>query len=61
MDYQNRAGSKKGAGGVASDAQADLARRKQVEDLLKGGEDIPYTFQQTNDQEEKLRMCHGLV
>lgn len=55
MDYQNRAGSKKGAGGVASDAQADLARRKQVEDLLKGGEDIPYTFQETNDQEEKLR------
>lgn len=55
MDYQNRAGSKKGAGGVASDAQANLARRKQVEDLLKGGEEIPYTFQETNDQEEKLR------
>lgn len=55
MDYQNRAGSKKGAGGLASDAQANLARRKQVEDLLKGDEDIPYTFQKNNDQEEKLR------
>lgn len=55
MDYQNRAGSKKGAAGIASDAQANLARRKQVENLLKGDEDIPYTFQESNDQEERLR------
>lgn len=55
MDYQNRAGSKKGAAGIASDAQANLARRKQVEELLKGGEDIPYTFQDEAGQDEKLR------
>ncbi|QLL34392.1 hypothetical protein HG536_0G02530 [Torulaspora globosa] len=55
MDYQNRAGSKKGAAGIASDAQANLARRKQVEELLKDGEQIPYTFQDEDGQSEKLR------
>lgn len=55
MDYQNRAGSKKGAAGIASDAQSNLARRKQVEELLKDGEEIPYTFQDDNAQDEKLR------
>ncbi|QLQ80311.1 hypothetical protein HG537_0D03120 [Torulaspora globosa] len=55
MDYQNRAGSKKGAAGIASDAQANLARKKQVEELLKDGEQIPYTFQDEEVQDEKLR------
>lgn len=54
MDYQNRAGSKKGGGGIASDSQQNLQRRKQVQDLLSNGEDVPFTFQQ--DQEgSKLR------
>lgn len=53
MDYQNRAGSKKGGAGIASDAQANLARRKQVEDLLQDGEQVPYTFQEEDG--EKLR------
>lgn len=45
MDYHNRAGSKKGSGGIASDAQLNLQRRKKVDDLLRQGEEIPYTFQ----------------
>lgn len=53
MDYQNRAGSKKGTGGIASDAQANLSRRKQVEELLRDGEEVPYTFD--NNQDEKVR------
>ncbi|QEU58246.1 Prp11 [Kluyveromyces lactis] len=54
MDYQNRAGSKKGSGGIASDSQQNLQRRKQVQDLLSNGQDIPFSFQQ--DQEgSKLR------
>ncbi|SMN20248.1 similar to Saccharomyces cerevisiae YDL043C PRP11 Subunit of the SF3a splicing factor complex, required for spliceosome assembly [Maudiozyma saulgeensis] len=44
MDYQNRVGSKKGGGGIASDAQANLARRKKVDDLLRQGVEVPYTF-----------------
>lgn len=53
MDYQNRAGSKKGTGGIASDAQANLSRKKQVEELLRNGEEIPYTFD--TNQDEKVR------
>lgn len=55
MDYQNRAGSKKGAGGLASDAQENLSRRKQVDNLLRDGEDVPYTFQQDNNLDDKIR------
>lgn len=54
MDYQNRAGSKKGTGGIASDAQQNLQRRKQVNDLLSQGEEVPFTFQDEQD-EFKLR------
>ena len=45
MDYQNRIGSKKGGGGIASDSQANLARRRQVDDLLRQGVEVPYTFE----------------
>ncbi|CCE65615.1 hypothetical protein TPHA_0M00400 [Tetrapisispora phaffii CBS 4417] len=45
MDYQNRAGSKKGAGGIASESHSNLQRRKKVEELLREGEQVPYTFQ----------------
>ncbi|AAS52671.1 AEL014Cp [Eremothecium gossypii ATCC 10895] len=59
MDYQNRAGSKKGGGGIASQSQQNVHRRKQVEDLLRGGEDVPYTFQHDSadkaDDEAKLK------
>lgn len=50
MDYQNRAGSKKGGGGIASDSQANLARRKQVDELLRQGQQVPYTFQEESDE-----------
>ncbi|CAR26243.1 ZYRO0B05170p [Zygosaccharomyces rouxii] len=50
MDYQNRAGSKKGGGGIASDSQANLARRKQVDELLRQGQQVPYTFQDEADE-----------
>ncbi|GAV52222.1 hypothetical protein ZYGR_0AG02130 [Zygosaccharomyces rouxii] len=50
MDYQNRAGSKKGGGGIASDSQANLARRKQVDELLRQGQQVPYTFQDESDE-----------
>lgn len=56
MDYQNRAGSKKGSGGIASDAQQNLQRRKQVEQLLKNGEDIPYSFQNSDQNEEEVKL-----
>ncbi|CCD22828.1 spliceosome assembly protein PRP11 NDAI_0A06740 [Naumovozyma dairenensis CBS 421] len=49
MDYQNRAGSKKGSGGIASDAQANLQRRKQVDELLRKNEKIQYTFEEDNE------------
>lgn len=55
MDYQNRAGSKKGSGGVASASQENLHRRKQVDQLLSKGEDVPYTFQEAGEDDEKLR------
>ncbi|CAB4253203.1 similar to Saccharomyces cerevisiae YDL043C PRP11 Subunit of the SF3a splicing factor complex, required for spliceosome assembly [Maudiozyma barnettii] len=44
MDYQNRVGSKKGGGGIASDSQANLARRKKVDELLRQGVEVPFTF-----------------
>lgn len=49
MDYQNRVGSKKGGGGMASDSQANLQRRKQVDELLRQGADVPYTFAEGGD------------
>ncbi|KAG0670056.1 hypothetical protein C6P45_002851 [Maudiozyma exigua] len=51
MDYQNRVGSKKGGGGIASDSQANLARRKQVDDLLRQGVEVPYTFEEDTQSE----------
>ncbi|CUS21629.1 LAQU0S03e06986g1_1 [Lachancea quebecensis] len=54
MDYQNRAGSKKGSGGIASSSQENLHRRKQVEDLLKDGEEVPYSFQGISKEDEEL-------
>ncbi|SCU80513.1 LADA_0B07932g1_1 [Lachancea dasiensis] len=54
MDYQNRAGAKKGSGGLASAAQENLHRRKQVEDLLREGEEVPYSFQGVSKDEEEL-------
>lgn len=50
MDYQNRAGSKKGGGGIASDSQTNLARRKQVDELLRKGQKVPYTFEEPDDE-----------
>lgn len=50
MDYQNRAGSKKGGGGIASDAQANLSRRRQVDELLRQGQEVPYIFQEDKGQ-----------
>ncbi|QLG71935.1 hypothetical protein HG535_0C02870 [Zygotorulaspora mrakii] len=55
MDYQNRAGSKKGTGGLVSDAQENLSRRKQVENLLRDGEEVPYTFQQEKGEDDTLK------
>lgn len=51
MDYHNRAGSKKGGGGIASESQFNTQRRKQVENLLSDQQAIPFTFQSTNDDE----------
>ncbi|CCH61637.1 hypothetical protein TBLA_0F00930 [Henningerozyma blattae CBS 6284] len=45
MDYQNRAGSKKGSGGIASQALQNRAQRKRVDDLLTEGLNIPYSFE----------------
>lgn len=53
MDYQNRAGSKKGSGGIASSSQENLHRRKQVEDLLSGGQEVPYSFQDAAKEEDE--------
>ncbi|AET40045.1 spliceosome assembly protein PRP11 Ecym_5283 [Eremothecium cymbalariae DBVPG len=59
MDYQNRAGSKKGSGGIASESQQNIHRRKQVEELLRDGEEVPYTFQgdaiEVTEDELKLK------
>ncbi|SCU93986.1 LAME_0F05688g1_1 [Lachancea meyersii CBS 8951] len=54
MDYQNRAGSKKGSGGIASASQENLHRRKQVEELLRDGEEVPYSFQGVSKEDEEL-------
>lgn len=48
MDYHNRAGSKKGGGGIATESQFNTQRRKQVETLLRGDEHVPFTFATTN-------------
>lgn len=53
MDYQNRVGSKKGGGGVASDSQANMQRRKQVDELLRQGADVPYTFAENETSGEE--------
>lgn len=55
MDFQNRAGSKKGAGGIASESQFNQQRRKQVEELLQQGENVRYTFQDEDNEEQKLK------
>lgn len=52
MDYHNRAGSKKGGGGIATDSQFNTQRRKQVETLLSDQQAIPFTFQSPNDDDE---------
>lgn len=54
MDYQNRAGSKKGSGGLASASQENLHRKKQVEDLIRDGEEVPYSFQGISQEDEEL-------
>lgn len=46
MDYHNRAGSKKGGGGIATDSQFNRQRRQQIEELLSGDNEIPFTFQE---------------
>lgn len=46
MDYHNRAGSKKGGGGIATDSQFNRQRRQQIEELLSGDSNIPFTFQE---------------
>lgn len=50
MDYHNRAGSKKGGGGIATESQFNVQRRRQVETLLSGGQEIPFTFQEESDE-----------
>ncbi|XDT05603.1 Pre-mRNA-splicing factor SF3a complex subunit 2 (Prp11) [Nakaseomyces glabratus] len=52
MDFQNRAGSKKGGGGIASDSQINQQRRRQVEELLQQGENIKYTFQDNEGEKD---------
>ncbi|ODQ58100.1 hypothetical protein WICANDRAFT_34510 [Wickerhamomyces anomalus NRRL Y-366-8] len=47
MDYQNRAGSKKGGGGVASASEANAYRRERIKKLVSNTIDIdndPYVF-----------------
>ncbi|KAL3233024.1 hypothetical protein RNJ44_04940 [Nakaseomyces bracarensis] len=59
MDFQNRAGSKKGAGGIASESQFNQQRKRQVEELLQQGETVRYTFQddenENSNEEKKLK------
>ncbi|KAG0664147.1 hypothetical protein C6P44_001219 [Monosporozyma unispora] len=52
MDYHNRAGSKKGGGGIATESQFNTQRRKQVESLLSDQQEIPFTFQSNNDESD---------
>lgn len=60
MDYSNRAGSKKGSGGIASTSIANVRRKQQVEELLMEGVQVPYTFEDKtadpNGDNDKLRM-----
>lgn len=47
MDYQNRAGSKQGSGGVASASATDAYRRKRLRELMSSRVDVendPYFF-----------------
>ncbi|CCK72546.1 spliceosome assembly protein PRP11 KNAG_0K01810 [Huiozyma naganishii CBS 8797] len=44
MDYSSRAGSKKGGGGMATESEFNLQRRRQVEQLLSHDQEIPYTY-----------------
>lgn len=53
MNYLEGVGSKKGGGGIASESQFNLQRRKEVESLLSKGEDVPYTFQ--DEQDDQVR------
>ncbi|CAI4037860.1 hypothetical protein SMKI_04G1940 [Saccharomyces mikatae IFO 1815] len=53
MNYLEGVGSKKGGGGIASESQFNLQRRKEVESLLNKGEDVPYTFQ--DEEENQVR------
>lgn len=51
MNYLEGVGSKKGGGGIASESQFNLQRRKEVESLLSKGENVPYTFQDEKDNQ----------
>ncbi|EGA79600.1 Prp11p [Saccharomyces cerevisiae Vin13] len=51
MNYLEGVGSKKGGGGIASESQFNLQRRKEVESLLSKGENVPYTFQDEKDDQ----------
>lgn len=47
MDYQNRVGSKKGAGGIAGDAETNQYRQERVKSLLLSNTSLgndPYVF-----------------
>ncbi|CDR39891.1 CYFA0S04e00254g1_1 [Cyberlindnera fabianii] len=59
MDYQNRIGSKKGGGGVASEAQQNVHRKQRVSKLLHSQFDLdsdPYVFKNHLGQLE-CRLC----
>ncbi|CAI4057692.1 hypothetical protein SKDZ_04G1960 [Saccharomyces kudriavzevii ZP591] len=53
MNYAEGVGSKKGGGGIASESLFKLQRRKEVESLLSKGEEVPYTFQ--DEQDDQVR------
>lgn len=59
MDYQNRVGSKKGGGGVASQSESNAYRRERVKKLVSNTVDIdndPYVFKNHVGQLE-CRLC----
>ncbi|CAI1904601.1 hypothetical protein SEUBUCD646_0D02010 [Saccharomyces eubayanus] len=53
MEHAEGVGSKKGGGGIASESQFKLQRKKEVESLLSKGEEVPYTFQ--DEQDDQVR------
>lgn len=59
MDYQNRVGSKKGAGGIAGNAETNQYRRERLKKLLLSSVDIesdPYVFRNRQGVLE-CRLC----